>query len=52
VNRPEPTLWIESGDVGAMIALQDRIEAGESFVMPRAPEKTDTGMRVPITKIS
>lgn len=50
-ERPAPDLWIRSGDVDAMVALQDRIESGESFVVPSAPRKDDDGMHVPVTQI-
>ena len=37
LRRPEPEFWIDGHDVAAMVALQDRIEAGERFVIPSAP---------------
>ena len=46
--RPEPTLWITAGDEDAMIALQDRIEAGERFVVPGPPRREAGKQRVPI----
>ena len=50
--RPAPDLWIDGHDQKAMIALQDRIEAGERFVIPDAPRpKPDGGVRVPITRV-
>ena len=48
-NRPEPELWIEAGDSAAMIALQDRIESGEKFVIPSAPRRKDGRIDVPVT---
>ena len=50
-QRPEPDLWIRSGDIESMVALQDRIEAGERFVMPSAPQSDDGTMLVPIAKV-
>ncbi|MEC8022622.1 MAG: hypothetical protein VX223_01720 [Myxococcota bacterium] len=47
-KRPEPDLWIRSGDVTAMMELQDRIEAGERFVMPTAPKAEGEHLLVPI----
>ena len=44
--RPEPELWIHSDDTDAIIALQDRIEAGERFVIPSAPRADGS---VPVT---
>lgn len=50
--RPEPEFWIDGHDVPAMIRLQDRIEAGERFVIPRAPRATATGgVEVPISSV-
>jgi hypothetical protein len=46
--RPAPTLWIDDRDHNAMIALQDRIEAGERFVVTGPPERIGGGQRVPI----
>jgi hypothetical protein len=46
--RPEVDRWIESTDVTAMIELQDRIEAGERFVVPEPPRRDETGIHVPI----
>ena len=51
IERPVPDLWIQAGDVTAMVELQNRIESGESFVVPCAPERNDDGVRVPVTKI-
>ncbi len=47
--KVEPEFWIDARDVEAMIALQDRIEAGHRYVIARAPERsTAHGVRVPI----
>lgn len=51
IERPEPDLWITAGDADAMKALQTRIEAGEKFVLPSAPVRDETSMRVPVAKI-
>jgi hypothetical protein len=50
-DRPEAQMWIEAGDVDAMIALQDRIEAGERFVIPFRSQVDGETIRVPVTKI-
>ena len=53
LNRPQPTFWLEGHDVSGMQALQDRIEAGERYVIPDAPRATpDGGVLVPITRLS
>ncbi len=53
IARPEPQLWIDSDDVPAMIALQDRIEAGERFCIPSAPKRlSDERALVPIASIA
>lgn len=51
VERPEPEIWVDSDDTDAMMALQDRIEGGERFVIPCAPERTETRVRVPVTSV-
>ena len=52
LERPAPTFWLEGHDVPGMVALQDRIEAGEKFVIPDAPRSTaDGGVLVPITRV-
>jgi hypothetical protein len=48
--RPEPELWIAAGDEDAMIALQDRIEAGERFVVPGPPSREGGQPLVPIAR--
>jgi len=50
--RPEPDMWIDATDVPAMIALQDRIEAGERFVIPDAPRRADGVIQVPVAVAS
>ncbi len=47
-DRPEPELWIHPESTELMIAVQDRIEAGERFVIP-GPPRADGG--VPITSV-
>jgi hypothetical protein len=37
-ERPIPNLWINPSNEEAMIDLQDRLEAGESFCIPSAPK--------------
>ncbi|MEY3013453.1 MAG: hypothetical protein RIT45_2188 [Pseudomonadota bacterium] len=49
---PTPDLWIRSGDLDAMIALQDRIEAGERFVVAGPPQRDAEGQRVPIAQVA
>lgn len=49
---PEPELWIRSGDHAAMIALQDRIEAGERFVVAGPPVRDGDGQRTPIAVVA
>lgn len=52
LERPAPDFWLDGHDVPAMIALQDRIEAGERFVIPQAPKRTgETGVQVPIAQV-
>lgn len=51
-DRPEPELWIEARDTEAMIALQDRIEAGERFLIPSAPRREDGRIEVPVSSTS
>ena len=51
--RIEPEFWIDAHDVPAMIALQDRIEAGGRFVIPAAPKRTEgDGALVPIASVA
>lgn len=52
LQMPEPTLWIEAGDHAAMIALQDRIEAGERFVVAGPPRRDGSGQRVPLAQVA
>jgi len=47
-DRPEPEFWVEASDVEAMIALQDRIEVGEQFMIPCRPRRDETGIHVPV----
>jgi len=47
-DRPEPELWVDATDVSAMITLQDRIEAGEHFMIPCRPRRDDSGIFVPV----
>ena len=52
LERPPATFWLEARDVPGMKALQDRIEAGERFVIPDAPRATPDGdVLVPITRV-
>lgn len=46
--RPATEFWVRAGDHEAMIALQDRIEAGERFVVTGAPRRVDGVQEVPI----
>lgn len=48
--RPEPDGWIRAGDHDAMIALQDRIEAGERFLVTGPPRRLDGVQEVPIAR--
>lgn len=53
LERPAAAFWLETTDVAAMIALQDRIEAGESFCIPAAPRtRSDGRVEVPITPLT
>ncbi len=50
--RPDASFWVESTDVAAMIALQDRIEAGGRFCIPAAPRATNAGgVEIPIAQL-
>lgn len=46
--RPATEFWVRAGDHDAMIALQDRIEAGERFVVTGPPRRVDGVQEVPI----
>ncbi len=46
--RPAAEFWIRAGDNEAMIALQDRIEAGERFVVPGPPRREGDTQWTPI----
>ena len=48
-DRPAPEMWIHPEDTAGMIALQDRLEAGERFLIPTAP-RADGG--VPIAHVA
>jgi len=49
-DRPAPTTWIDARDRDAMIALQDRIEAGATVCIPGPPRQTAAGSQeVPVT---
>lgn len=48
IERPEPEQWVEASDVETMIELQDRIEAGEQFMIPTRPRRDETGIWVPV----
>ncbi|MFZ4578850.1 MAG: hypothetical protein ACOYOB_10690 [Myxococcota bacterium] len=51
--RPAPDFWLDGHDQKGMIALQDRIEAGERFVIPESPRPVaEGGVRVPITRVA
>lgn len=52
LERPAPDLWITEGDSAAMMALQDRIEAGERFVIPGAPDRSGPKARVPVSQLT
>ncbi len=50
-DRPAPDAWIHCHDDAAMIALEDRIEAGEAWVIPGPPRmESDGTMSVPIAR--
>lgn len=49
-ERPDPEIWVASGQADAMVALQDRLEAGERFVIPSAPRRADGA--VPVASIT
>jgi hypothetical protein len=52
LQRPRTDFWLDGHDVAAMIALQNRIEAGERFVIPHSPERTgESAVRVPIAQV-
>ncbi len=51
LTRPPVDFWLDGHDVAAMQALQDRIEAGERFVIPSAPKHADGQVAVPITRV-
>lgn len=44
-DRPAPELWIHPDHVETMLAVQDRIEAGERFLIP-GPPRADGGVPV------
>ena len=48
--RPAVDFWVDGHDVAAMIALQDRIEAGEHFCIPSAPRREGDSLFVPIAQ--
>ena len=47
----DPDFWLEGHDTTAMRDLQDRIEAGERFVIPGAPRHSQGAVHVPITQV-
>ena len=49
--RPAPDFWLDGHDVAGMIALQDRIEAGQRFVIPAAPRRHGERVEVPISQV-
>ena len=52
LDRPAPDFWLDGRDVAGMIALQDRIEAGERFVIPHVPKRTgESSVQVPIAQV-
>lgn len=51
IPRRTPEFFVASDDVPAMCALQDRIEAGERFVIPGPPRRSGTRNDVPIAKV-
>lgn len=55
LQRPPVDFWIDGRDRDAMIALQDRLEAGEAFCIPEAPRHVrlddgSTQVLVPIAR--
>lgn len=53
VARPEPDDWIDSEDHAAMQRLHERLEAGERWCIPNAPEPIAADrQRVPISRIT
>ncbi len=50
--RPPVDFWVDGSDVAAMIALQDRIEAGEHFCIPSAPRRSGELVQVPIARLT
>lgn len=49
--RPPVDFWLDGHDILAMIALQDRLEAGERFCIPEAPRRSGDTQQVPIAQI-
>ena len=49
--RMDPDFWLDGYDTTAMRDLQDRIEAGERFVIPAAPKHTPGAVHVPIAQV-
>ena len=45
-----PEVWVDSEDTATMIALQDRIEAGERFVIAGPPRRQDGRIALPIAQ--
>ena len=52
LDRPQADFWLDAHDVEAMIALQDRIEAGQRFVIPSAPRREAAQVLVPIAQVA
>ena len=48
---PPPDFWVDGYDTAAMQALQDRIEAGERFVIPARPRHEGDRVAVPIARV-
>ena len=52
-ERPIAETWIRAQDEASMIALQDRLEAGESFCIPSGPKPhTEDKHQVPIASLA
>ena len=52
-ERPTAELWIRPGAEASMIALQDRLEAGEKFCIPSGPKPHADGKhQVPVASLA
>ncbi len=52
IARPAVDEWIDGRDIARLKALQVRIEAGESWCIPRAPRPDGEAMLVPVARLS